>query len=397
MLCAVSARAADADRSVFSFNGFGTLGVVHSSEDHADFTSSLYKPNGAGFSHNWSPDVDSLIGAQVTANVAPRLSAVLQVIAEQNYDKSYRPHVEWANIKYQFTADCSIRVGRTVLPAFLFSETRKVAYTYPWVRPPIEVYRLLPVTSEDGLDVSYRLHLGELTSTVQANAGRRTTHIVEGGTTEARDTWGVSDSTEYGPLTLQITYVKTHLTVSSLNSFFDVFRQFGPQGIAIADKYNSNAKPLSNIGVGASYDSGNWLVMSEWGHSHTPSFIGNSTAWYVSGGYRFGKFMPSITYSQAKADNLSDPGLNVSAVPPLVVGPATGLNAALNSILSTKPVQNTISAGARWDVLQNVSLKLQLDHTRIGAGSSGVLTNIQPGFQTGGEFTLFSVSIDFVF
>src|ERR1700729_2001166 len=78
---------ADSTQSMFSFSGFGTLGVVHSNDHDADFTSNnIFKPNGTGYSHDWSPDVDSRIGAQVIANFTPQLSAMLQVISEQNYD-----------------------------------------------------------------------------------------------------------------------------------------------------------------------------------------------------------------------------------------------------------------------------------------------------------------------
>jgi len=160
---------------------------------------------------------------------------------------------------------------------------------------------------------------------------------------------------------------------------------------------HSNAKPFSAIGIAVSYDPGAWFVMGEWGHIDSHSSIGNKTGWYASGGYRFGKFTPYVTYAQATADNLSDPGLTVSALPPFLVAPASGLNAALNSILSTKPVQNTVSVGGRWDFMKNTDLKLQFDHTRIGAGSSGVLSNLQPGFQLGGNVTVFSATIDFVF
>ena len=113
-LYAAGACADDLEAPLFSFSGFGTLGVVHSSEDQADFTSSIFKPDGAGYSHAWSADVDSLIGGQVTASFTPKLSAVLQVIAEQNYDDTYQPHVEWANIQYQFTPEfqCTRRSHR---------------------------------------------------------------------------------------------------------------------------------------------------------------------------------------------------------------------------------------------------------------------------------------------
>ena len=100
---------------------------------------------------------------------------------------------------------------------------------------------------------------------------------------------------------------------------------------------------------------------------------------------------------RGEGDNLSDPGLNLSTLPPFLAGPAAGLNAVLNSILSTKPVQNTLSIGGRWDLTRNAALKLQYDHTRIGTGSSGVLSNLQPGFQPGGKVNVLSATMDFVF
>ena len=114
-----------------SFSAFGTLGEVHSSEDKADFTASVFQPNGAGYTRSWSAEVDSLIGAQLTANILSDLSAVVQVIAEQNYNGTFTPHIEWANIKYQFSPDLSVRVGRSVLPTFLFSDTRESVTPIP--------------------------------------------------------------------------------------------------------------------------------------------------------------------------------------------------------------------------------------------------------------------------
>ncbi|MDP2677541.1 MAG: porin [Rhodoferax sp.] len=397
-LYASGACAEETGAPMFSFSGFGTLGVVHSSEDKADFTSSFFKPNGAGYSHSWSADVDSLIGGQVTANLTPRLSAILQVISEQNYDTNYRPHVEWANIKYQFTPDISVRVGRIVLPAFLFSDTLKVGYATPWVRPPVEVYQLLPVTHSDGADASYRLHFGKLTNTVQFSIGKNDTTLTNnGGYAKARGSWGIVNTAEYGPLTVRFTYQKTNLTVESLNPLFDSFRQFGPEGIAIADKYDPANKPFPFRGIGASYDPGSWFIMGEWGAVESHSVRGKAAAWYVSGGYRLGNVIPYVTYAQINPDNLSDPGLNVSTLPPSLAGPATSLNTALNSLLSSKPSQRTVSVGGRWDFMKNTALKLQYDHTRIEAGSIGILTNIQPGFQLGGKINMFSATIDFVF
>ncbi len=395
------AQADDSDVAtvpMISFNGFGTFGVVHSSENKADISSSAFKPNGAGYSHRWSADVDSLIAAQVTADFTPQLTGVVQIISEQNYDGSYKPMVEWAHIKYQFTPDFSIRIGRRVVPTFLYSENRKVGYTYIWVRPPPEVYRLLPFTSGDGIDINYRMHSGDWINTLQFNAGQKDFQLANNvGKGKTRNSLGFSNTTEFGALTTRLLYSKADLTVPTLNTIFDSFRLFGPEGTAIADKYDFRAKPDVVVTVGANYDPGDWFVLSEWAHIDSHSAVGKVVGWYVSGGYRYGKFTPYATYAKSKATPLSDPGLTVSALPPLMAGQAASLNAFLNSFLSTKPATSTLSIGGRWDFSTNAALKLQFDHTRNGVGSAGFLKNLQPGFKLGEKVNLFSATIDFVF
>jgi predicted porin len=255
----------------------------------------------------------------------------------------------------------------------------------------------VPFSSNDGVDASYRMHFGELTNTVEGSYGPSESKLPDGGAVKARASWGVSNTTEYGPLTVRMAYLKASVTAESYNPLFDAFRQFGAEGIAIADKYDTANKPYSVLALGASYNPGKWFLMGELGYFDSHSVFGKGPAWYVSGGYRIGKFTPYVTYAQVRADNLSDPGLTVSALPPSLVGPANDLNFALNSVLSTRYDQSTISVGGRWDFMKNTALKLQFDHTRIGAGSTGILINTQPGFQLGGKVDLFSATIDFVF
>jgi hypothetical protein len=398
-LCAVSAETApDSGSSVFSFSGFGTVGETHSSEDKADFTASIFQPNGAGHTRSWSPEVDSLIGGQLSARITPELSAVVQVIAQQNYDGTYRPHVEWANIKYQFTPDLSARIGRVELPTFLFSDTRKVGYTYPWVRPPVEVYSLLPISASDGAGFSYRANLGDLTNTTQSSYVQSNTQQPNNrGTAIARDSFNISNTTEYASLTFRVSYQHALLSITSLDGFLDTFKMFGPQGVAIFNRYNSDNKPVVTEVIGASYEPGRWFVISEWAHARLNSFLGEDTAWYASGGYRAGQFTPYLTYAHESAASNSDPGLTLTGLPPAAAGFAAGLNARLNAILQAIPTQRTVSLGARWDFAKNIDLKVQFDHTRLGADSDGTLINIQPGFQPGGTVNLFSATLNFVF
>lgn len=79
------------DSPSVSFNGFGTLGLVHSNEDQADFVSNSLVDKGAGYSSAWSADVDSRLGLQLTADLTSRLSGIVQVVAERRYDGTYTP------------------------------------------------------------------------------------------------------------------------------------------------------------------------------------------------------------------------------------------------------------------------------------------------------------------
>jgi predicted porin len=272
-----------------------------------------------------------------------------------------------------------------------------VAYTYPWVRPPLEVYGRLPISASDGVDVQYRAHIGDFTNTMQANYGSIKQTLPGGSAVKAEQAWGVSYSVEYHAATVHLAYQRATLTIDSVTPLFDALRQFGPDGIALADKYDVDKEPLSIIAAGVTYDPGKWFVTAELAHTESSSFLGNGTGWYASGGYRFGKFTPYLTYAWVKEDKLSDTGLNLSTLPPSLIGTAASLNAALNSLLSKKVVQNTLSIGGRWDFMSNAAFKLQYDHTRIGTGSSGVLINLQPGYQSGGSFNLISATIDLVF
>lgn len=390
------ANAQEPAEPMFSLSGFGTLGVVHSSEEQADFGASVFAPRGAGYSSDWSPEVDSRLGAQVVARFTPSLTGTLQLVSDQNYKSEYWPRVEWANIKYQITPDLSVRVGRTALTSFLVSDSRKVGYANPWVRPPYEVYGLIPLFKGDGVDVSYRIEAGRAVHTLLAGWGTADPHASDGETYKSKGQWTVSDTVDYGDTTLRIAYQTAKVKITVMDALFAGFRQFGPQGEAIADRYDPNGR-VTFLALGAMYDPGRWFVTAEWGRVNLHSALGERTGWYTTGGYRFGDFTPYLTYSNVYANsNTSDSGLSLAGLPPDAAATAAALNAGLNAVLGSIPRQKTVSVGARWDFMKNFDLKLQYNHINLAPGSAGVFGNVQPGFQPGGTVHLFSATVDFV-
>lgn len=349
------------DQPIFKFGGFGTLGISHSNMGLGDYVLDSTLPKGPGISNRWSANNDSRIGVQATASFTPKVSAVLQLISEYQFDGNYHPIVEWANVKYAFTPDAYLRIGRIALPTFMNSDSRKVGYSYPWIHPPVELYRALSITNSDGMDASYRFQIGEAGNSVKIIYGK---HRDErpASTSLSRNIWGIFDTLEYGPATLRAGYQERES--SSHN------RLTGVTGAWIRN---------SDLTLGASYDPGAWFVMSEWIQRKSNTKL---DAMYVSAGSRIDKLTPYMAYSQ------NSPASFLSGLP----APTAA------SIRSSRRSQDTISLGVRWDFMKNTDFKLQFDRVKLSNDSNGYLVNVPAGVNLyGSKFHVISTVVDFVF
>ena len=348
-------------RPMFKFGGFGTLGVNHSSQKLADYVLDSTIPKGAGRSNDWALGNDSRIGVQATANVTPKVSAVLQVISEYQADSTYRPSIEWANMKYSFTPDAYLRAGRIALPTFLNSDSRDVGYSYPWVHPPVGLYRQLAITNSDGIDAMYRFEILNIENSIRAMCGRNTIDRPT-STSTSRGMWGFFDTLEYGPATFRVGYQERE---SSSHSHLT-----GVTGAWIRN---------SDLSIGARYDLGNWFAMSEWIQRKSTTKV---DAMYLSAGYRMDKFIPYLIYSKNR------PASFLSGFP----APTA------TAIQSAKKSQSTISLGVRWDFMKNADAKLQFDQIHLSDDSNGYLANVPAGVTLyGTKFHVISAVLDFLF
>jgi hypothetical protein len=369
-----------ADGPDVRLSGFGTVGVTHTKEHDADFVSTGFQPNGVGRTRAVSLAPDTKLGGQMNVNFNDKFSGVVQVLMKHQYDNSYVPNVEWANIKYQATPDLSVRIGRGPLPVFMVSETTFVGYSNPWVRVPVEVYGIYPITSNDGIDVTYRSRLGSVNNTTQAYYGNSNTKT--GGTKiKARPAWGINDTVEFGSLSMRASYNSVSLDLDSPQ--IQTLVSFLPANLA--EKYSTQNTELTMLAFGATYDPGNWFVTGEFINLKGDNYTSDGRGWYITGGYRIGKFTPYVTHSSVKPDFQTEPGAG-----PIIAG----VNAIKRAV---SPSQTSNSVGLRWDFRKNMSLKGQFDRIETGDSSTGHFANVQPGFRPGDKVNLLSVALDFVF
>ncbi|WP_374581683.1 porin [Pseudoduganella sp.] len=397
LLAAVPAQAGHREGSDWTFGGFGTLSAVHSSEKQADFSANPLNPGQAGATRDWSYAVDSRLGSQLAYD-GGQWSAVLQVVAERNLTNSWSPVVEWANVQYQVSPELSLRFGRIALPLFLSGDYRKASYALTSVRTPTELYGALPISNSDGIDASYRWDLGQWKHTTQVLFGRTRVRLSDTLRADAHQLTGISNTSTMGAVTVRATALRADLETRMGEQLFTALRQFGPQGEALARRYEPDGKRASVLSIGASYDPGQWFVMGEVGRINARSLLGDKSAGYISGGYRFGSFTPYATFSKVVANTATRvDGLDLAALPPPYAAAGQRLNTELNAWLSMISVQDSVSAGLRWDAASNAAVKLQFDHVRPRKGTSGTLSNLQPGYRYGRSFGVVSAALDFVF
>jgi len=332
------------------FSGFGTLGAVYSDYGLADFTGEYLQPRGAGFTRRWSPTPDSDLGGQADLRIVDGLTGVVQIIARDNNEGNFRPRIEWANIKYAFTPDLAVRVGRTLLPTYERSDSQNVGYALPWVRIPNEIRFSNSATHSDGVDVLYRIKTGAVTQDLQVQFGR-TSEDFSGAVFHDRDLIVLSDTLQYGNASVHLAYQTSIYTYSVLP----------PARLQLAS-------------AGFTYDPGTWFVTGDSNYARY-DFFGDFYSWYLSVGMRVGRFTPYLIYSTEDAPN-SDP--------------PSGLTALGD--------ERTVGAGVRWDFAKNIDFKLQTQRVTIETKDAPAsFAKVQPGLRIGDKANVVSLTLDFVF
>jgi hypothetical protein len=293
------------------------------------------------------------LGLQFQVAPTDQLSAVVQIMSQYQYDGTFRPDLEWANVKYQVTPDLSIRAGRIAVPTFMVSDSLNIGYALPFARIPLEVYAQLPETHSDGVDGSYRVHAWGATNTVQVFLGGFKSKLPNQGTYDTHHLYGIVDTVDYGAATLHFSYQTLHYDLS-----FD--------GLVLPNDSQQIAT------IGASYDPGKWYISGELIRAPDKAF-GLFYGEYVNAGRRIGKVTPYVGFAHA---HMSQVG-------------SLGFGAFIH--------QDTETLGVRWDFRRNFDLKVQLDHTQRLGGFNQYFVNQQPGFQQNGTVEILTLLVDFVF
>lgn len=400
---------ADDDDKIFHFSGFGTVGFAHSDNDQADYRSNLYQPNGPGASHRYDWGMDSNLGLQLAAEFNPRWSAVVQLLADRNYDKTFIPELEWANVKFQFNEHGYVRVGRVVAPMFMNSESLHTGFTATMIRNPPDVYIHNPINNLDGLDVGYEWNQGDLRFNTRYNTGIYSSKVqtrLAGTTNLDIRAQVISAAVEYNYWSARCAYLmgvisQTGAVYDQYNTALQVLVNAGvPNAQELRNSIRFEDVKANFINVGVLYDNPSAvLFQSEYMVRRFNNSAGADTqGWYAMGGYHLGAFTPFMAYSRTHTlDDLVFPVFNVGALPVNLQASAGFVN-AIDTNLKRPIDRQTVSVGARYAFAKNFDVKMQWDHISKPAGASSWFVNQTANFTTTEQkANVVSVAVDFVF
>lgn len=269
ILCCALQNAAAVDLKV---NGFFNAGYAQSD------SSAKYYTN---IDNRGTYQADSSLGLQVAGKIDEKLSFTIQAVAESRLNGP-AAQIDWAYVSYAYSDDLQLRAGRIRIPTFFWSDSIKVRYAQPWVRPPQEVYSLgNSVDSLDGADALYRANVGNVDLTIQPYlfSGDRTQDSAFGTLEiDARRGAGLVLAGSVSDFTLRAGYLQVDSTVS-----------LGGIPLPLPPKTT-----ISNAGF--MYDK-SLLVLAEYARRSSEGSA-DTNGWYTTLGYHFGKYLPHVTVAK---------------------------------------------------------------------------------------------------
>jgi predicted porin len=254
---------------------------------------------------------DNRLGVQVSAQINERVSATAQLIARGGPD-FFDVEADWAFVGYEVSDDFEIRAGKVKIPTFLVSDYLEVGYAYPWVRPPQEVYALNPITSLAGVDAIWAPRIGDATLLVQPYVG---TSQGTGFTTGQQEfvNPGLPPADRFPPAGTEVEFDAKDFVGINLALQFDVATiRAGYLTTEVSSPFGDDPSTPGNealiqddsatfASVGLTVDWNDFVLYAEYAtrDQDDGAEIGfpDQDAYYATVGYRFGPFLPTVTYA----------------------------------------------------------------------------------------------------
>jgi hypothetical protein len=241
----------------------------------------------------------------------------------------------------------------------------EVGFSYPWVRPPSEVYAV-PVSNYNGTDATYTIASGNWVHSLQAYVGNE-----EDDTYQTQVFYGANLTSSLDSWLLRLSAYTFKL------KFLDTSLPIDLSGVKNGGDYYTGA---------TLYDDGNWMFIAEISlfKADRPELFRDTQAAYATIGKRFGKLLPNFTIATSRTVN----------EPPNPI-PIPGVADPSNF------TGNSYTLGMRYDLSANASAKIEWNHYTNLDNTGGIWNSLRYTFPSEADdvnhINIVSIVIDAVF
>ncbi|MDX1695348.1 MAG: hypothetical protein R3208_16410 [Ketobacteraceae bacterium] len=337
-----------ADNNTFNVNGFFSAGAGILSSDEITL-------NG----YDEAPDFrqDSIFGIQLARKLNEQFAVTGQLVARGQ--DSFDAEVAWAYATYVHSPETYIRAGRVRLPLFFYSDQQEVGYTYPWIRPPVEVYQF-PFSSLEAVDISHSMAIDGGSLEMQFYLGSLSEDI-EGVAFEIEEVTGIILQLRHHHLRLRLGYNQGDVTRPVEGTPLETL-------VATNDAFVSEDYLIEFYSAAIRYDTGRWFAFGEWTRINSESALSpDRDGWLVQGGTYINDATLHLTYS--RLDQRLRSGTTGEQQKPF-----------LNE-------EHSVTTGLRYDLDEGIALKLELQYQE----------ELRVQGLPGENGTLYSAAVDMVF
>jgi hypothetical protein len=368
------------------FSGFGTIGIVTTDSDNFGYRADFSK-TGSVFKNEYDFAESTNLGIQFDIIVTDKIDVVAQAIYRDQEKLNLDTLLNLAFIRYSPNTSWSFRMGRTAFDLFLLTEYRDIGYAYPWAHVPSEIYGVIPHRYLDGVDVTYNQRLNDLTFSAKLFYGKNEFAITAFSAPDApifRFDNVIGLALDLQSINWDIAVNRTQLKLDSqaiqplvvgitqLDKFVPNFSFIWPNAVEFVNAADLDNRKGVYTSISGQYRFDKITLVAEFSKNRTDSLSVQSVkSGYLSSIYHIDahNFFAAIAFSQSEKFELDETGINLPALAQVPGG--LEAYAASKFVLNYYSLnQKTMSFGWRWDFAENVSLKLQLDHTRVDKGGS---------------------------
>ena len=353
------------------FNYFGNLSASQLNSEGYDLND--YSHNSVDNELSFSPY--SKVGAQVSM-YANDFTFTAQGLVRKTHD-SYEAELTWLNVKYDISDNYAVRIGRIQTKVLLHSESLDIDNLQLWAKAPVEVYRLMPIRTYEGLELTYDDNFDDYHFNVSLVGLASYSDTINGSKdTETRiDVDGSHSLTltlENDTFTYKASYSRSKADIEDDASTIAVVNGLRAYGNDM-ERFTYDDRTFKVYSLGFQYRNEGFRVDTEVVHSDSDGFFPSSTGAYMMLGYKINAFTPYIIY----AENRNDENYYDTSSIQTVDATSTALKRGLNDILYLNNYsQETASIGARYDIQTGMALNFQVDRitsTNYGSISSSTV------------------------